>query len=213
MLPLPLPPSLAASLSPGQAPHQHQHPPPLSSAEHWEEAESLGSAVTPTGAAAAVVGGSGSGSSGGGSRASRSPRPNGGGAAGAAAAGVVEKAKVKSIKLMDRLMPSELAGVSLPFREATLKNGDVVAKRGCGIVLHTKVEGRRGNLWLKCRSNQDRGALVDALVPWFESNSPGRRELDVQQVSSSYTKKELRICLCVCVFFLLHQHRSRYLSG
>lgn len=101
----------------------------------------------------------------------------------AAGGGVVEKAKVKSIKLMDRLQPSELAGVSLPFREATLRNGDVVAKRGAGIVLHTRVDGRTGSLWLKCRSNQDRGALVDALVPWFETNSPERRELDVQQVS------------------------------
>lgn len=95
---------------------------------------------------------------------------------------VAEKPKVKSIKMMDRLMPSELLRVSLPFREMTLRNGDVVAKRGCGIVLHTKVGGRVGNLWLKCRTNQDRGALVDALVPWSETSSPGKTELNVQQV-------------------------------
>eukprot|EP00752_Nemacystus_decipiens_P007520 g6720.t1 len=179
MLPLPLP----ASLSPAQAPH---HRPP-SNAEPWDEAAgSTGTGLTPTGAAVATAAAAASGSGSGSSSSSRLPHPKGGGAgpgAGPGATGVIEKAKVKSIKLMDRLMPSELAGVSLPFREATLRNGDVVAKRGCGIVLHTKVDGRRGNLWLKCRSNQDRGALVDALVPWFETNSPGgRRELDVQQV-------------------------------
>lgn len=108
------------------------------------------------------------------------PGARGGGEGIAAVA--VEKAKVKSIKLMDRLQPSELLKVSLPFREVTLRNGDVVAKRGCGIVLHTSVEGREGNLWLKCRSNQDRGALVEALVPWFETNSPSRKELNVLQV-------------------------------
>lgn len=120
----------------------------------------------------------------------------------------MEKAKVKSIKLMDRLQPLELAGVSLPFREATLRNGDVVAKRGCGIVLHTKVDGRHGNLWLKCRSNQDRGALVDALVPWFETNSPGRGELDVQQVSHPKGRRSASAvpganCLCRSAAFVL----------
>ena len=71
----------------------------------------------------------------------------------------------------------------LPF-QVTLRNGDVVARRGCGIVLHTRAEGRDGNVWLKCRSNQDRGALVDALVPWFEANSVnGAGELNVQQVT------------------------------
>ena len=70
----------------------------------------------------------------------------------------------------------------LPSAQVTLRNGDIVARRGCGLVLHTRVEGRRGYVWLKCRSNQDRGALVDALVPWYESNSPDQAELFVQQV-------------------------------
>lgn len=189
MLPLPLPPS--------QHQHQHQHQarsPAGQTAHHHPSmppttglGDEAGQALATANVAAAAVGGSGCGS--GSSSGYRSPRSTAGGAAGGAVvgagtagSGVVEKAKVKSIKLMDRLMPTELAGVSLPFREATLRNGDVVAKRGTGIVLHTRVEGRRGNLWLKCRSNQDRGALVDALVPWFETNLLGKRELDVQQV-------------------------------
>ncbi|CAM9556912.1 unnamed protein product [Ectocarpus fasciculatus] len=118
----------------------------------------------------------------------RSPNVVGPGARGG---GGVATVAVKSIKLMDRLLPSELLKVSLPFREVTLKNGDVVAKRGCGIVLHTSVEGREGNLWLKCRSNQDRGALVEAIVPWFETNSPTRRELNVQQVPESQMARQL----------------------
>ncbi|CAM9325126.1 unnamed protein product [Scytosiphon promiscuus] len=111
--------------------------------------------------------------------------------AASATASATEKPKVKSIKMMDRLMPSELLRVSLPFREMTLRNGDVVAKRGCGIVLHTKVDGRVGNLWLQCRSNQDRGALVDALVSWSEASSPGKAELNVQQLAESPMAMEL----------------------
>eukprot|EP00904_Undaria_pinnatifida_P004699 jgi/Undpi1/1422/HiC_scaffold_11.g04813.m1 len=123
--------------------------------------------------------------------------------------GGVERPKIKSIKMMDRLRASELLRVSLPFKEVTLtgaknedhlnevlvtlRNGDVVARRGCGIVLHTRAEGRDGNVWLKCRSNQDRGALVDALVPWFEANSAaGRGELNVQQVPEGPLAAELR---------------------
>ena len=68
-----------------------------------------------------------------------------------------------------------------PF-QVTLRNGDVVARRGCGIVLHTRAEGWDGNVWLKCRSNQDRGALVDALVRWYEEKT-GAAELNVQQVT------------------------------
>ncbi|CAM9606402.1 unnamed protein product, partial [Laminaria digitata] len=50
-----------------------------------------------------------------------------------------------------------------------------------------------GNVWLKCRSNQDRGALVDALVPWFEANSvTGAGELNVQQVPEGPLAAELR---------------------
>lgn len=70
-----------------------------------------------------------------------------------------------------------------PAPQITLRNGDVVARRGCGVVLHTKVDGRTGHVWLKCRSNQSRGALVDALVPWFENHSLTGSELNVQQAS------------------------------
>lgn len=162
---------------PPQTPSLGQRHPPSSTETQGEPASAEAGAV------AAAAGGAGSGSSAG------SSDTGAGAGAGAGSiksakggAGVIEKAKVKSIKLMDRLQPSELWSVSLPFREATLRNGDVVAKRGTGIVLHTRVDGREGNLWLKCRSNQDRGALVDAIVPWFEANLPGARELDVQQV-------------------------------
>lgn len=153
-------------------------------------------AVAAGAAAEAVAGGAAAG--GGGSGSAGAAGPAGGGAK-AAKGVVVEKAKVKSIKLMDRLLPSELWRVSLPFRESTLRNGDVVAKRGTGIVLHTRVDGREGNLWLKCRSNQDRGALVNALVPWFETNSAGRRELDVQQVCVCVFVRVSLVCLSVCV--------------
>lgn len=58
-----------------------------------------------------------------------------------------------------------------------------MARKGCSIVLHTRVEARMDHVWLKCRSNQDRGALVDALVRWHESSTPELPELNVQQAS------------------------------
>lgn len=58
----------------------------------------------------------------------------------------------------------------------------MVARRGCSIVLHTRVGGKVNHLWLKCRSNLDRGALVEALVRWYEASSPDGAELNVQQV-------------------------------
>lgn len=44
---------------------------------------------------------------------------DGGGGGGGGTGGGVERAKVKSIKMMDRLQPSELLRVSLPFKEVS----------------------------------------------------------------------------------------------
>ncbi|CAM9368936.1 unnamed protein product [Choristocarpus tenellus] len=100
----------------------------------------------------------------------------------------VEAQRISSIGVISRLEADQVEMMSLPFDTEVLGNGEVMALRSSDIVMH--MEGG-GYVWLKCRTNQDRGALVETLVRWHQANTMNGSELEINQVLESQLLEDL----------------------